>query len=75
MAKLLDAAVSPFKPKRAALFVGWFKGRAGWQPVVEAQSERECWKLVMSYKDPLSLNCERTVMRAGQKPTGRRRGR
>ena len=70
MAKLLDAAACPFDRKVRTLvpFVGWFRGIGGWRKVVEAQTERDCWKLLMDYKDPHRLECERCVLRAGARP-------
>jgi hypothetical protein len=76
MTKQLNAAESPFetKPKPALPFVGWYRSRGTWQKVVEAQTERECWRLLLAYRDPHSVECERCVLKRGALPPTRGRG-
>jgi hypothetical protein len=71
MAKLLS--ISPFERKPVAPWIGWYRGGRGyWQRVVWAQSESECWRLLMDYRDPQRwVGSERTVCLKGERPPTR----
>jgi hypothetical protein len=72
MAKLLS--ISPFeqKPQVVAAWIGWYRSRGGWTRVVRAESEHECWRLLMEYKDPQRwIGSERCVCLKGERPPRR----
>lgn len=73
--RVLDATCDPFKrPQRSVLpWVGWYRTGRGrrWQVVVQADTERECWRLLDNYRDPRSAECERCVLPQGETPPRR----
>jgi hypothetical protein len=75
MAKQLVHSESPFetKMKRVAPWVGWYRGHGRWRVVCEAPTNQECWRLLMSHRDPTCVESERCVLRAGMTPPTRSR--
>lgn len=62
----------PFKGTNArpSGFVGWWRGRGKWQRVCADASYKGCWEKLQAYVNPLTLNCERCVLAAHQRPDG-----
>ena len=72
MARVVDAAQSPFErkpPKRGLAYVGWLKTRRGsWHPVVQAATEKVCWRLLLDFQERGAVDTERCVTKANEKP-------
>ena len=71
MARTVEPAQNPFERKpreRVAPWAGWYRGRGLWQKVVEAQTERDCWRLLLAYHDPRRSESDRCVLRVGVPP-------
>ncbi len=50
--------------------IGWLRlSRQRWQPVCQAESVDECWRLLLAVQVPKCVKCvERTVLVEGRKP-------